>query len=88
MFLVPSEFVRDKLLPSGLPAAPIKVLAHFRALPSDEQLHTEKGYLLSVDRLSEERGAMICPERTRSRPACSVVGFDGPAIPPNRAPFA
>src|ERR1700722_14059233 len=66
MFLVPRDFVRQILLPSARPAAPIRARPRFRAPPSDEQLHTEKGYFLSVDRLSEERGG---DELSRARPS-------------------
>jgi glycosyltransferase involved in cell wall biosynthesis len=56
MFLAPSEFVRDKLVASGLPAQRIGVLPHFQTLPSDEQLTPAEGYLLYFGRLSAEKG--------------------------------
>ena len=52
MFLAPSEFVRSKLIASGFPAERIEVLPHFQALPEDEQLATDEGYLLYFGRLS------------------------------------
>jgi hypothetical protein len=39
----PRELVRNQLMAHGLSAARIKVVAHFQALPSDEQLHTDDG---------------------------------------------
>ncbi len=46
MFLAPSEFVRDKFIASGFPAQRIEVLPHFQALPDDEHLTTDEGYIL------------------------------------------
>ncbi|HEX7425315.1 MAG TPA: glycosyltransferase, partial [Terriglobales bacterium] len=56
MFLAPSEFVRNKLIASGFPAQRIEVLPHFQALPGDEHLTTDEGYLLYFGRLSPEKG--------------------------------
>jgi glycosyltransferase involved in cell wall biosynthesis len=56
VFLAPSEFVRDKLVASGLPAQRIEVLPHFQALPSHEQVTPAEGYLLYFGRLSPEKG--------------------------------
>jgi glycosyltransferase involved in cell wall biosynthesis len=50
MFLAPSEFVRQKLTASALPAQRIEVL------PDDEQLTTDEGYLLYFGRVSPEKG--------------------------------
>ncbi len=56
MFLAPSEFVRNKLIAKGLPAQRVEVLPHFQALPADEDLGTDDGYLLYFGRLSPEKG--------------------------------
>jgi glycosyltransferase involved in cell wall biosynthesis len=56
VFLAPSEFVREKLIASGLPAARIEVLPHFQALPDEEALAADEGYLLYFGRLSPEKG--------------------------------
>ena len=56
LFLAPSEFVRRKLIASGLPADRIEVLAHHQALPDDRQLMNDEGYLLYFGRLSAEKG--------------------------------
>jgi glycosyltransferase involved in cell wall biosynthesis len=57
LFLAPSEFVRAKLIASGFLAERIEVLPHFQALPSDEKLATDEGYILYFGRLSPEKGA-------------------------------
>jgi len=56
LFLAPSEFVRSELIANGLPAGRIEVLPHFQALPSDDQLANDEGYLLYFGRLSPEKG--------------------------------
>ncbi len=56
LFLAPSEFVRSELVGNGLPAGRIEVLPHFQALPSDDQLANDEGYLLYFGRLSPEKG--------------------------------
>ena len=57
LFLAPSQFVRDKLIAGGFAARRIEVLPHFQALPGDEQLAADEGYLLYFGRLSPEKGA-------------------------------
>jgi glycosyltransferase involved in cell wall biosynthesis len=56
LFLAPSEFVRSELIANGLPAGRIEVLPHYQALPSNEQLVNDEGYLLYFGRLSPEKG--------------------------------
>ena len=56
IFLAPSEFVRDKLITSGLPAERIEVLPHFQALPTAEARVADEGYVLYFGRLSAEKG--------------------------------
>lgn len=56
LFLAPTEFVRDKLVSAGFPARQIEVLPHFQALPPEESLVPEKGYILYFGRLSAEKG--------------------------------
>src|SRR5450755_2605715 len=46
MFLAPSEFVRNKLIASGLSAERIEVLPHFQALPQEETHVSDEGYIL------------------------------------------
>ena len=56
LFLAPSEFVRDKLIAAGYPKERIAVLPHFQALPGEERLMPEEGYVLYFGRLSPEKG--------------------------------
>ena len=56
LFLAPTEFVRSKLIEAGFPARQIEVLPHFQALPPEEKLVPEKGYILYFGRLSAEKG--------------------------------
>src|SRR5271157_1277393 len=56
LFLAPSEFVRNKLVASGLPAQRIEVLPHFQTLPRNEDITIDEGYLLYFGRLSAEKG--------------------------------
>src|SRR6266404_487382 len=56
LFLAPTEFVRTKLISAGFPAQKIEVLPHFQALPPEECLVPEKGYILYFGRLSPEKG--------------------------------
>ena len=55
LFLAPSEFVRGELIASGFPADRIEVLPHFQALPRDDELKNDEGYLLYFGRLSPEK---------------------------------
>ncbi len=56
LFLAPTEFVRAKLISAGFPPQQIEVLPHFQALPPEESLVPEKGYILYFGRLSAEKG--------------------------------
>jgi glycosyltransferase involved in cell wall biosynthesis len=82
IFLAPSEFVRNKLVANGLPAERIEVLAHFQALPNDEQLRTDEGYLLYFGRLSQEKGVdELLRAMARLPPTPLIIAGDGPERP-------
>lgn len=82
VFLAPSEFVRDKLTASGLPAQRIEVLPHFQALPGDEKLATDEGYLLYFGRLSPEKGVYdLLRAMARLPHAPLIIAGDGPERP-------
>jgi len=79
MFLAPSEFVRNKLVASGFPAERIEVLPHFQALPAEEQLATDEGYLLYFGRLSPEKGVYeLLRAMVRLPHTPLVIAGDGP----------
>jgi glycosyltransferase involved in cell wall biosynthesis len=78
MFLAPSEFVRNKLTASGLPAQRIEVLPHFQALPPDDALATDEGYLLYFGRLSPEKGVYDLLRAIRLPHTPLVIAGDGP----------
>jgi glycosyltransferase involved in cell wall biosynthesis len=82
MFLAPSEFVRNKLVASGFPAQRIEVLAHYQALPGDEQLIPDEGYLLYFGRLSAEKGVYeLLRAMVRLPHTPLVIAGDGPERP-------
>jgi len=82
VFLAPSEFVRNKLTAAGFPAARIEVLPHFQALPGDEQLATDEGYLLYFGRLSPEKGVYELLRAMVQLPHIPlVIAGDGPERP-------
>ncbi len=82
IFLAPSEFVRNKLTASGFPAQRIEVLPHYQALPGDEQLATDEGYLLYFGRLSPEKGAYELLRAMVQLPHIPlVIAGDGPERP-------
>jgi glycosyltransferase involved in cell wall biosynthesis len=82
MFLAPTEFVRNKLIAGGLPAQRIEVLPHFQALPGDEQLTTDEGYLLYFGRLSLEKGVYELLRAMVQLPHIPlVIAGDGPERP-------
>lgn len=56
LFLAPSHFVREKLIAAGAPANRFQLLPHFQALPPDDLLVPDKGYVLYFGRLSAEKG--------------------------------
>jgi glycosyltransferase involved in cell wall biosynthesis len=79
LFLAPSEFVRRKLIDSGLPEKRIEVLPHFQALPRDEKLPVGEGYLLYFGRLSAEKGAYeLLRAMVRVPHIPLVIAGDGP----------
>ncbi|MGO9402221.1 MAG: glycosyltransferase [Terriglobales bacterium] len=82
MFLAPSEFVRSTLIASGLPADRIVVLPHFQALPRDEQLTADEGFVLYFGRLSPEKGAYELLHAMARLPHIPlVIAGDGPERP-------
>jgi glycosyltransferase involved in cell wall biosynthesis len=82
LFLAPSEFVRNKLTAAGFPASRIEVIPHFQALPGDEQLATDDGYLLYFGRLSPEKGAYeLLRAMVRLPHIPLVIAGDGPERP-------
>jgi glycosyltransferase involved in cell wall biosynthesis len=82
MFLAPSDFVRNKLIASGFPAQRIESLPHFQALPSNEQLTSDEGYLLYFGRLSSEKGAQdLLRAMVRLPHIPLVIAGDGPERP-------
>ena len=82
LFLAPSEFVRHKLIDSGLPAERIEVLPHFQTLPNDDELTADEGYLLYFGRLSPEKGLDELLHALAREPHISVViAGDGPERP-------
>ncbi len=79
MFLAPSEFVRSKLIVSGLSAQRIAVLPHFQALPRYEQLIADEGFVLYFGRLSPEKGVYELLRAMARLPHIPlVIAGDGP----------
>jgi glycosyltransferase involved in cell wall biosynthesis len=79
MFLAPSEFVRNKLVAGGLPVERVEVLPHFQALPADEDLGADEGYLLYFGRLSAEKGVFeLLHAMARLPHTPLVIAGDGP----------
>ncbi|MFA5995843.1 MAG: glycosyltransferase family 4 protein [Patescibacteria group bacterium] len=56
VFIVPSEFVKNKLIEFGLPANKIKQIAHFIDLNNKQPVYQPGEYLLYFGRLSAEKG--------------------------------
>jgi glycosyltransferase involved in cell wall biosynthesis len=82
LFLAPSEFVRAKLIASGVSAQGIEVLPHFQALPGDEQLTTDEGFILYFGRLSPEKGVYELLRAMARLPHIPlVIAGDGPERP-------
>lgn len=82
LFLAPSEFVRSKLIAGGLPAQRIAVLPHFQALPRDEQLTADEGFVLYFGRLSQEKGVYELLRAMARLPHIPlVIAGDGPERP-------
>jgi len=82
IFLTPSEFVRNKLIASGLPAQRIEVLPHFQALPDKEDITIDEGYLLYFGRLSAEKGVyeLLCA-MVQAPHIPLIIAGDGPERP-------
>ena len=79
LFLAPSQFVRDKLIATGIPAARIDVLPHYQTFPSDNELAPDEGYLLYFGRLSAEKGVDDLLLALTEQPLIPVViAGDGP----------
>ena len=82
VFLAPSEFVRRKLIGSGFPAHRIEVLPHYQALPGEEQLAADEGYVLYFGRLSPEKGVYELLRVMAQLPHIPlVIAGDGPERP-------
>jgi glycosyltransferase involved in cell wall biosynthesis len=82
MFLAPSEFVRNKFIASGFPAQRIEVLPHFQALPDDEHLAADEGYILYFGRLSPEKGVYeLLRAMVRLPHTPLIIAGDGPERP-------
>jgi glycosyltransferase involved in cell wall biosynthesis len=79
LFLAPSEFVRTKLIASGVSADRVEVLPHFQTLPPAPQLAPDEGYLLYFGRLSSEKGVdELLHALARVPHIPVVVAGDGP----------
>ena len=79
LFLAPSEFVRDKLVAAGYPKERIEVLPHFQALPAEERLMPDEGYVLYFGRLSPEKGVYeLLRTMVRLPHVPLVIAGDGP----------
>ena len=79
MFLAPSDFVRAKLIDAGFPGERIQVLPHFQALPADDDLVVDEGYLLYFGRLSPEKGVYELLRAMARLPHIPlVIAGDGP----------
>ena len=79
LFLTPSEFVCDKLIAAGYPKERIEVLPHFQALPSEELLAPDEGYVLYFGRLSPEKGVYeLLRAMVRLPHIPLIIAGDGP----------
>jgi len=79
LFLAPSEFVRGKLIAAGYPKARIEVLPHFQALPAEERLKADEGYVLYFGRLSPEKGVSeLLRAMVRLPHVPLIIAGDGP----------
>ncbi|MFY9843236.1 MAG: glycosyltransferase [Terriglobales bacterium] len=65
-----------------MPARRIEVLPHFQALPAEEQLTSDEGYLLYFGRLSPEKGVYELLRSMVQLPHIPlVIAGDGPERP-------
>ena len=79
LFLAPSQFVRDKLIAAGFPQERLEVLPHFQAMPAEEQLMPDEGYVLYFGRLSPEKGLYeLLRAMVRLPHIPLVIAGDGP----------
>jgi len=79
LFLAPSEFVRSRLVESGISAERVDVLSHFQERPPDDQLVNDEGYLLYFGRLSAEKGVEeLLHSLVRVPHIPVVIAGDGP----------
>lgn len=79
LFLAPSEFVREKLVEYGFPSSRIAVLPHLQAIPPDDQLKPDEGYVLYFGRLSAEKGVYeLLRAMVRIPHVPLVIAGDGP----------
>jgi glycosyltransferase involved in cell wall biosynthesis len=79
LFLAPSEFVRDKLVAAGYPKERVVVLPHFQALPAEERLMPDEGYVLYFGRLSPEKGVYeLLRTMVRLPHVPLIIAGDGP----------
>ncbi len=82
LFLAPSDFVRKKLMASGLPAERIEVLPHYQELPAKEDITIDEGYLLYFGRLSAEKGVYELLRAMVQLPHIPlIIAGDGPERP-------
>jgi glycosyltransferase involved in cell wall biosynthesis len=79
LFLAPSEFVREKLIDHGFPKQRVAVLPHFQALPPDDLLEPDQGYILYFGRISPEKGVYeLLRAMVRVPQIPLVIAGDGP----------
>jgi len=79
LFLAPSEFVRNKLIASGIPSRRIEVLRHFQKLLPPNRLIPDEGYILYFGRLSPEKGVdELLHAMVRVPHIPLVIAGDGP----------
>jgi glycosyltransferase involved in cell wall biosynthesis len=79
LFLAPSEFVRSELITNGFPADRIEVLPHFQALPAEDELTNDEGYLLYFGRLSPEKAVdELLHTLVRTPHIPVIIAGDGP----------
>jgi glycosyltransferase involved in cell wall biosynthesis len=82
IFLAPSEFVRRKLIDSGLPEKRVEVLPHFQELPADNRIVPDERYLLYFGRLSAEKGVSELLHAMVKLPNIQlIIAGDGPERP-------
>ena len=79
LFLTPSEFARDQLAAAGFPPARIEALPHYQALPEEDRVASDAGYVLYFGRLSPEKGAEdLFHALVRHPQIPAVIAGDGP----------